>query len=403
MRMARTAREWGSLEPGREFDSTVWRERGTPLVRATGAGALSGHTVAVKDLYAVAGFPLGGGVADFLGEPSTAHADVIARLLAAGADITGIAQTDEFAYSITGGNGRYGMPVNPAAPQRIPGGSSSGSAVAVARGEVSIGLGTDTAGSIRVPAAYQGLWGIRTTHGCLSGAGVLPLAQSFDAVGWMTRDLDTLKTVADCLLPEQVSTPVELIVDPALCELADEDLAAASRGVAKRMGAVETSVDADPETWFTAFRTVQGFEAWSNHGAWIRAHPGALEPEVAQRFQAASTITAEQALAAREVVQTAAELLRAALRDRVLVLPTTATLPPPRTALLGELEFGRTRTLYLTCLASIAGGPAVNIPLPGIEGIPSGLCLIGAPGMDRVILELISEKGWDSGQFGFPG
>ncbi|WP_086007985.1 amidase family protein [Nocardia concava] len=401
--MVRTDLDRGSHALESEFDSTVWRERGTPLVPATGAGALSGHTVAVKDLYAVAGFPLGGGVADFLGEPSTAHADVVARLLAAGADITGIAQTDEFAYSITGGNGRYGMPVNPVAPQRIPGGSSSGSAVAVARGEVSIGLGTDTAGSIRVPAAYQGLWGIRTTHGCLSRAGVLPLAQSFDAVGWMTRDLETLKAVADCLLPEQVSTPARLIVDPALCELADDDLAAASLGAAKRMGAAEAIVDAEPETWFAAFRTVQGFEAWSNHGEWIRAHPDALEPEVAQRFQAASMITEEQALAAREVLRTAADLLRAALRDRILVLPTTATPPPPRMALLGTLESGRTRTLYLTCLASIAGAPAVNIPLPSVEGIPSGLCLIGAPGMDRAILDTISEIDSDTGQFGFPG
>ncbi|GAB0107052.1 amidase [Nocardia sp. JMUB6875] len=400
--MARTGQGRGSREVEREFDSTVWRERGTPLVRAAGMGALSGHTVAVKDLYAVAGFPLGGGVADFLGEPSTAHAEVVAQLLAAGADVTGIAQTDEFAYSITGGNGRYGMPVNPAAPQRIPGGSSSGSAVAVARGEVSIGLGTDTAGSIRVPAAYQGLWGIRTTHGCLSTAGVLPLAQSFDAVGWMTRDLDTLKAVADCLLPEQGSTPAQLVVDPSLCELADDVLSAASLDAAKRMGAVETSMDADPEGWFNAFRTVQGFEAWSNHGEWIREHPGALEPEVAQRFQVASTITAEQAGAAREVVRTAADHLRAALRDRILVLPTTATLPPARLALLETLEYGRTRTLYLTCLASIAGAPAVNIPLLSIDGIPSGLCLIGAPGMDRTIIDTISEIGLDTGQFGFP-
>ncbi|MFE3957118.1 amidase family protein [Nocardia sp. NPDC059091] len=384
-----------------DFDRRVWRELGAPLVRATGDGVLSGHTVAVKDLYSVAGFPLGGGVPDYLGAPAPSHAPVVARLLAAGADITGIAQTDEFAYSITGGNGRYGMPVNPAAPHRVPGGSSSGSAVAVASGAVTIGLGTDTAGSVRVPAAYQRLWGIRTSHGAIPTMGMLPLAQSFDAVGWMSRDALTLAAVAECLLPEQESGDAQLIVDPRLCAVADDEPAAASLAAAKRMGAVEADLNADTASWFTAFRTVQAFEAWSNHGAWIQAHPGALESEVAQRFRFASTITPSQAIAAGEVLRIAAEHLRAALRDRILALPTTATPPPPRTAAAEALESGRTRTLHLTCLAAIAGVPAVTFPLADIDGIPNGLCLIGAPGMDRTLIRHSIEKARDTGQFGF--
>ncbi|WP_198347364.1 amidase [Nocardia terrae] len=376
-----------------EFDARVWREHGTPLVSPAGEGILSGHTVAVKDLYAVAGFPLSAGVPEFLGSPQPSHAAVVSRLLAAGAEITGIAHTDEFAYSITGGNGRYGMPVNPAAPQRIPGGSSSGSAVAVAGGEVTIGLGTDTAGSIRVPAAYQGLWGIRTTHGCLSKAGVVPLAESFDTVGWLTRDARTMAAVAECLLPATRSQEPQLVVDPDICAVADDDLAAATLAAAHRMGAIDTTVNADLESWFTAFRTVQGFEAWANHGKWITEHPNALEPEVAQRFQLASTVTRDRVGEAREVLRLAAEQLHSILDDRVLVLPSTATLPPPRTAPPETLESGRTRTLHLTCLAAIAGAPAISIPQPSINGLPNGICLIGAPRTDRSLIDLANRIG----------
>ncbi|WP_280262448.1 amidase family protein [Nocardia wallacei] len=132
-------------------DVTVWRARGAPLVPATGSGALSGHTVAVKDLYAVAGFAVGAGVRSYPEhrEPETRHAAVVATLLGAGAEITGIAQTDEFAYSISGGNGRFGMPVNPAAPERVPGGSSSGPPVPVGRGGGALGLGDRTRGGDR--------------------------------------------------------------------------------------------------------------------------------------------------------------------------------------------------------------------------------------------------------------
>ncbi|WP_405493314.1 amidase family protein [Nocardia sp. NBC_00511] len=373
-------------ERAAEFDRSVWRQYGTPLVAATGTGPLSGHTVAVKDLYEVAGHPLGGGVPQYLGEPRTSHATVVSRLLSAGADIAGIAHTDEFAYSITGGNGAYGMPVNPAAPQRIPGGSSSGSAVAVARGEAAIGLGTDTAGSIRVPAAYQGLWGIRTSHGVVPSAGILPLAQSFDTVGWMARDPYTLATVAECLLPEPDSNAPRLIVDPLLSAVADDELAAASLAVAEQGGAEQVDLDADLDSWFAAFRTVQAFEAWANHGAWITAHPDALSPEVAQRFTFASTVTSAGANAARERLRVAAETLNGLLRESILILPTTATVAPLRMASAGTLESGRTRTLHLTCLASIAGGAAVTMPVATVQGVPNGVCLLGAPGADRSVI-----------------
>ena len=170
-------------------DTTVWRAVGDPLVAPTASGPLDGLTVAVKDLYAVPGQPVGAGNPTYLREApvETAPAAAVAALLAAGASIRGIARTDEFAYNLTGRNAHHGTPPNSAAPTRLPGGSSSGSASAVGLGTAEIGIGTDTAGSVRVPASYQGLWGLRTTHGTVSRDGLLPLAPSFDTVGWLTR------------------------------------------------------------------------------------------------------------------------------------------------------------------------------------------------------------------------
>ncbi|WP_084522502.1 amidase [Nocardia inohanensis] len=377
------------MNPG--DDRTVWREYGTPLVAATAAGPLSGQSVAVKDLYAVAGYAIGAGVRDYPEAVETRHAPVVAELLAAGADIAGIAQTDEFAYSITGGNGRYGMPVNPAAPDRIPGGSSSGSAVAVARSEATIGLGTDTAGSIRVPAAYQGLWGIRTTHGRIDRRGLLPLAPSFDAVGWLARDSETLEAVAAALMPEaepREPDSLELVIDPGLCELADPEIADAVLSAGAALDAELVDLDTDPAAWFAAFRTVQAHEAWRGHGRWITEHPGALEPEVAQRFSVAATITESAATAARTIIDEAASSLRAALSGRVLLLPATATPPPRRIATVADLDAGRTRTLTLTCLASLAGLPALSVPLPRTAQAPIALSVVGPFGADHALIRV---------------
>ncbi|WP_327148107.1 amidase family protein [Nocardia sp. NBC_01329] len=372
-----------------EIDTSVWRVTGSPLVDSTAAGPLSGRTVAVKDLFAVAGFAVGAGVPAYEREqvPAPRHAHAVARLLSAGARIGGIARTDEFAYSLTGGNGAFGMPVNPAAPARIPGGSTSGPAVAVARGEADIGLGTDTAGSIRVPAAYQGLWGIRTTHGRVDTSGLLPLAQSFDTVGWIARDGATLADIAECVLDADTAAPAGYAIDRAVCAYADPEIAAAVGAIADSLGAVPVEL-CPTESWLAAFRVVQAFEAWANHGEWVATHPGVLDPDVAERFAFAASVTVAQAGAAREVLAGAAESLRSVVGDRVLLLPTVATPPPPRSGGRQVWEQARARTLRLTCPASIAGLPAVTVPLRSRDGMPVGLCLLGAPGSDRSLIRL---------------
>jgi amidase len=381
--------------PASPLDAATWRVVGAPLVPSRSSGPLDTHTVAVKDLFALEGHVIGGGVRQFAASASveTRTAPSVHALLDAGASVTGLAQTDQFAYSIAGINADYGTPLNIATPTRIPGGSTSGSASAVARGWCSIGLGTDTAGSIRVPAAFQGLWGIRATHGLVSTDGVLPLAPSFDAVGWITRDSATLARVGAVLIPTEVDAdPADgavttLVTIDALNSLAIPGLRTAMDAALARLGAMPIALDADIEEWFASFRIVQAYEAWHAHGGWITDHPGSLGADVASRFAEAAAVTADDAEAARAVVVAARAHLRSALRGRTLVLPTTASLATPLGASPDTVNDERARTLRLTFLASIAGLPAVTAPVLTVDGVTAGLCFVG---QERTDLHLIN-------------
>ncbi|WP_433502333.1 AtzH-like domain-containing protein [Pseudonocardia halophobica] len=386
------------------LDRSVWRVVGTPLVAAAHSGPLDGVTVAVKDLFAVAGERLGAGNPTWLAgqTPRTTTAPAVSALLGAGAEVTGIARTDEFAYSLAGQNAHYGTTPNPAVPGGIGGGSTSGPASAVALGQVVVGLGTDTAGSIRVPASYQGLAGIRTTHGAISTDGVLPLAPSFDTVGWVARAVGPALRVAEVLLPDASATPaaappVRTVVLPTAEGHAIPDVAAACADrraalVAEGLLPGAEVVDLAAETleeWFAAFRTVQAFEAWAAHGEWITAHPGALGVDVGGRFAAAAAVTVAGADAARATVAEARARLREVLDGAVLVLPSSAGGAPARDASAAEVEAERAGTLRMTCLAGLAGAPAVSVPLlRTADGRPAGLCLVGGPGTDLDLLRL---------------
>ncbi|HEY0248118.1 MAG TPA: amidase family protein [Gryllotalpicola sp.] len=380
-----------------EIDPAVWRVIGTPLVPGVGTGPLAGQTVAVKDLFAVAGFPVGGGVPAFLAEqpPAAASAPAVTALLDAGADVVGIAQTDEFAYSIAGRNAHYGTPPNPAVPGGLPGGSSNGPAAAVALGEVGIGLGTDTGGSIRVPASYQGLWGLRTTHGAAPRDGLLPLAPSYDTVGWLTRDAGLLAEVARVGLanaPQHGGDVRFAIVELRTAGL-DRELDKTFRQTVDAMIAAGFDVDEalDPGDLAEAaelYRVTQAHEAWLHHGAWVEAHPGALGPETAARFAAAARVTAGEAAEARERVAALRESLEARAAGRVLLLPSAASAAPPAELPTAQLEPIRAATMRLTCLGGLTGRPAVSAPLMRLLGGPVGLCFLGERSTDIALVEL---------------
>jgi len=374
--------------PAPAADPRIWRAVGHPLVAATGSGPLDGASVAVKDLFAVAGFAVGAGNPAYLAEsrPAAEHAPAVRVLLDAGAELRGIARTDEFAYSVAGANPHYGAPPNPYAPLHLPGGSSSGPASAVAMGHAEIGLGTDTAGSIRVPASHQGLWGLRTTHGTVSRHGLLPLAPSFDTVGWLTRDPGLLARAARVSLPAgsgTASADRSYAVCPAVLELAQPSARAAftvaieswTRG--GLLPAPRVISLPDPDAAFAAFRTVQAAEAWRSHGAWVRDHPDALGADVAARFAWASSVTAEQEAEARGALAVVRAQIEDVLEDSVLLSPTVTAPAPPRSADAAHLDAARTATITLTCLAAITGRPALSVPLLRADGAPLGLSLIG--------------------------
>ncbi|WP_405475954.1 amidase [Streptomyces sp. NBC_00009] len=382
-------------------DPTVWREYGDPLVPATGHGSLSGLSVAVKDLFAIAGHRVGAGNPAWLAEssPQRITAAAVAALLAAGADVAGIARTDEFAYSLAGTNAHYGTPPNPAAPDRISGGSTSGPASAVALGQADIGLGTDTGGSIRIPSSYQGLYGIRPSHGAVSTAGLLPLAPSFDTVGWIARDAGTLRAAGRVLLPRRSHGPAPsgVVLAQEIIDVASPEVAASvRRAVADwraaglpRIRTLRFDTAVLPG-WVRAFQTKQGVEAWRQWGPWVSRHWDSLNPDVRSRFETASTYTPDDLAAAEAVLREARARVDDLLGDQILILPSASSVAPTRAeAALGGpvIEQTRAQTFRLTCLAGLSGRCAVSIPVRS-RTAPVGLCLVGPRGSDRHLLDL---------------
>lgn len=381
-----------------------------PALLAAGrpGGPLSGLRFATKDLLDVAGTRTGAGNPAYLetAPPAGEHARSVAALIDAGADLLGKTVSDELAFSLSGTNVHYGTPTNPAAPDRVPGGSSAGSASAVATGLVDLALGTDTGGSIRVPSSYCGLYGIRPSYGRIDRHGTFLLAESFCTTGLLARDGAVLEAAWRALAagasdpgwrPRASRPAEELVVLPELSDLADRSatqaIAAAVEDLAGRLGiAVRTGTLGGPaaiERYLAAFRTIQMAEAWARHGAWIEAHSGRLGPGIAQRFAAAASVTPKAVAAAGEV---RAEL-RGALADllgagRYLVQPTASGAAPP-IELDGPVKDDlRARTLRLTAPAGLAGSPVVSLPLALDQGLPVGVSLVGLPGDDETLVAI---------------
>lgn len=382
--------------PAPALDRSIWREIGSPLRPGAVSGPLAGLTVAVKDLFAVEGSRIGVGVKAFLAEAPVQErsAPAVQALLDAGADVLGIAQTDQFAYSIAGLNPDYGTPVNGAVPGAIPGGSSSGPASAVALGQADIGLGSDTAGSIRVPASYQGLWGLRPTHGAVSLDGVHPLAPRYDTAGWLTRDGETMRAVATVSLAGRpaIEPALRLLAAPAVGMACAPEVRAAFHGALERLvarGWEISPVDVpDLGELLTAFRVTQSAEAWRSDGAWVESHPGALAPDVEARFAWARDITPKQEAEALEDVTRLAIEIEAALGDGVLLLPSAASAAPSLDADEATLESRRQATLSMTAIAGLTGRPGLSVPVLATAAGPVGLCLVGPKDSERALIEL---------------
>ncbi|MBO3733832.1 amidase [Glycomyces niveus] len=359
-------------------------------------GPLAGLRLAVKDLFDLAGVPTGAGNPRWLETHAVPSEDAVAvaRLRAAGARVVGKTVTDELAWSLNGTNAHYGTPENPAAPGRVPGGSSSGSASAVALGRADIGLGTDTGGSIRVPASYCGLFGLRPTHGRVSLEGAVPLAPSFDTAGVLTRDAATLRLAMDVLLEGTAEAgPITRLLAPQ--DIWDEIAEATTAAVWPQVEAMGLPIDRTPffadsgdvaplEAARVAYATLQAWEAWQAHGEWIEANEPEFGPGVAMRFANAAKLDSADVAAAQRVRSGVTALVRDRLPDGVaLAIPAT----PGPAFTIGDAP-NREAIVRLTCIAGLAGAPALAVPAGTVEGLPVGLQLVAAPGGDERLLEL---------------
>ncbi len=370
-----------------------------PRVRIDGraGGPLAGLTFAAKDLFDVAGVPTGGGNHDWpTGRPlPTRHSWAVQTLLDAGATLVGKTITDEVSLGILGENAFDGTPVNVAAPGRVPGGSSSGSAAAVAARLCDTALGTDTGGSVRVPASFCGLYGIRPTHGRIDVTGMLPQAPTSDTTGWFARDAETFARVSSVMLGEAIPStlPTRLIVAVDAFGFADANVAAALQPMVKRLAALVGSsreeVMAPPglSVWSRAQRTLQPVEAYNTFKAWLDERNPRFAFSVAKALVMGSLVPpAEQAwaqLMRQEVRARMAYLLPA---STILCLPTTPFPAPLAGQPLSVLDPLRDRITCLCAQGGHAGHPQVSFPGATVDGLPVGLSIIGPRGSDATLV-----------------
>jgi len=368
-------------------------------LKGSGKGPLAGLTFAVKDAFHIAGARTGFGQPDWLRrhEAPGETAKAVQQVLAAGADMVAKTHCDELCYSLTGENVHYGTPVNVNAPGRVPGGSSNGSAAAVAGGLVDFALGTDCGGSIRIPASYCGIVGLRPTHGRVPDKGALPFAPSFDVAGWLARDIALYEKIGNVLLGEDSTpAPTRLIVAEDAWALVEKPVAEALQPALARVKAAMAKSEqtrVSPEglaNWFEVFRTLQAAEIWATLGGWITEVKPQLGPGVKERIAFAATVPPEAVVAAnvrrREITAHVEQLLG---DDGMICLPTSPRAAPPRNAPTDQVEVEyRNQAMCLLCIAGLAGLPQISLPMGTIDGLPLGLSLLGARGSDKALIAI---------------
>ncbi len=370
----------------------------TPIAGAK-SGPLAGLTAAVKDMYDIAGYHTGGGSPEWLAAhpAATSNAAAVQRILDAGAAIIGKTVCDEFFYSVSGANAHYGTPVNPRALGRLPGGSSSGSASAAASGACDFALGSDTGGSVRVPASFCGLYGLRPTHGRVDLSGAMPMASMFDVGGWFASAPGVFRGVGAVLLGgEAVRESIrQLVVLEDAFAQADADVARLLRDFVQAATATipeKSAATIAPkgfDAWREMFRIVQAREVWKTYGPFIEKHKPRLGPGIEERMEFASSVSETDAAALRKELPQARNQIRAVAKPgTILALPSAPCIAPLMTTPTADQESFRLRVMRLTCISGVSGLPQVSIPVGTISGCPIGLSFIGWAGSDEALLGL---------------
>jgi amidase len=377
----------------------------------TDSGPLDGLRFAVKDTIDVAGFKTGCGNPTWRDSHPAAvvHAVCVEQLLRAGARCVGKTISDELAFSLLGENHFYGTPLNAHAPDRVPGGSSSGSASAVACGLVDFALGTDTGGSTRVPASNCGIWGFRPSHDFISVAGVNPLAPSFDTVGVLAQSADVLAKVGLVLLagaPVSVSKPATIHLIREAFALADTEVQEALSEPMRRLREIfgdiarESSLqELVPDDaghsfapWAETFCVIQWAEIKNSLGAWIANAKPEFGPEIAASFQLVNQLDhrriAEAVQRREQYFRSVHEFLGA---HDLLCIPTAPVLAPSKGDPPSRSSSGSgyyPRILSLTSVAGMGRLPQVSLPIADADGIAVGLSLLARHGRDSFLLQV---------------
>lgn len=369
------------------------------VIQGAPAGPLAGFTFAAKDLFDVRGTVTGSGNPDWelTHPPAGSSAWTVERLLEAGATLVGKTITDEISLGLLGINRFYGTPINPRAPALVPGGSSSGSASAVAGGLVDLALGTDSGGSVRIPASFTGIYGLRPTHGRIPVAGMATQSPTFDTAGFFARDAATFAKVGEALLRAPVLGPLpdEVLIATDCFAFSDarvrEALGPAVRRVTEALPRA-TDIVVAPEgipVWYQNQRTLQSFELGRTFKQWVDAVNPRFSFEVAGALAAAALIEEADIIAPRTFRESVRARLDALLDGRrVLCLPTSPILPISRDASLPEMREAVGTIIHLTCIAGLCGLPQINLPFGSHDGVPVGLSLIGWRGSDPTLLAL---------------
>lgn len=350
-----------------------------------------GPTVMVKDTIDVAGYATrASSQALQCAKPAEKHAVVVQHLLDNECSLIGKTSLHELAFGTTGINRWVGTPVNPRFPDRIPGGSSSGSAAAVAAGLADFALGTDTGGSVRIPACCCGVYGFKPTFGRVSRQGVMPAETSLDCVGPFASSLSMLVTAMQAIDPTfQFSDAVSDVRIKRVLVKANERVTSIIDSALASTGLVQTEVELISfDAAYDAGMVVINRETFLACGHLIET--GLVGADISGRLEAASRTTDAQLEAAEEIRRKFTAEVDAALGDgSILALPTMPDFP------LKVVDASDTRAvLGMTSLVrpfNLSGHPALTIPLIGQEGLPVGLQLIAAKGQDEALLSAAGE------------
>ena len=358
---------------------------------------LSDLKYAAKDIFDVAGFVTGGGNPDWKAThpPADQHAWIVETLLNAGATMVGKTHTDELTRGILGENAHYGTPINSRALGRVPGGSSSGSAAAVAGGLVDFALGSDTGGSVRIPASFCGLWGLRPTHDRIPLEGILKQASSYDTIGWFTRDAATYAQVAQVVFQTSIpdTSPTRIIIAQDLFDEADENVSAALLPIAEKIAAMvgsSTTVKLAPNglaEWSAQQNVLQSKEAWDTVKDWVDQVNPRFSFWVSERYQFAINLTDAQIDEAAAVRDSLRIRMDEVFADGGFLCLPTAVVPAPLRGLPASAKKDvQSRLSRLTCIAGTTGRPQLSMPLGEVNGMPVGISIMGDRGSDEQLI-----------------